>query len=113
MKKISGGVSEFVQSYRAEREHQARLLFTPPKDIRQFSLVYRRFLHQILGFFAIEDVLLHSTQRDGKEILVDRNWLNRLLQTAVSRVLMLLRAQLAYSDDCKELLDSKELTGKI
>lgn len=103
---LLGGKGEFVVSYRAEREHQARLLFTLPKDFRHFAQLYRRFLHQILGFFAIEDVLLHST----KELLVDREWLTRLLTTAVSRVLMLLRAQLAYSVDCKELMDSKELT---
>ncbi|CBY31642.1 unnamed protein product [Oikopleura dioica] len=103
---LLGGKREFIENYRAEREHQARLLFTLPKDIRHFAQIYRRFLHQILGFFAIEDVLLHST----KELLIDREWLARLLTTAVSRVLMLLRAQLAYSVECKELIDSKLLT---
>ena len=102
---LVGGIDDFVEIYRRERQHQAKLLFTAPKDISNFPLVYRNFLHQILGFFAIEDVLLNSSEH-----LVSKSWLERLLQSGVSRVLMLLRSQLAYSDDCTDLLQSKELT---
>ena len=103
--RLLAGLSEFIALYRRERHHQARMLFQPPKDIKNFPDVYRNFLHQMLGFFAIEDALLNSTDN-----LVSRAWLEQLLESGVSRVLMLLRSQLAYSDDCSELLQSKELT---
>ena len=103
--RLLDGHQEFIALYRRERHHQARMLFEPPKDIANFPQVYRAFLHQMLGFFAIEDALINSTEN-----LVSRQWLEQLLESGVSRVLMLLRSQLAYSDDCAELLQSKELT---
>ena len=45
---LVGGIDDFVEIYRRERQHQAKLLFTAPKDISNFPLVYRNFLHQIL-----------------------------------------------------------------
>ena len=87
--RLMAGLSEFIALYRRERHHQARMLFQPPKDIKNFPQVYRNFLHQMLGFFAIEDALINST-----ESLVSRAWLEQLLESGVSRVLMLLRSQL-------------------
>ena len=117
-----GGKESFITQYRLEREEQASLLFKIPKKRKKsninFAQLFADFLTQILGFFAVEDFVHHSTRnslgtpvRDGSDntldTLVSRTWLERQLLTAVSKVVILIRTE--NSDECRQLVEIKKL----
>jgi len=114
---LLGQRDQFIFQYRNEREEQAAILFKLPKsELNSGSVlqIFREFITQILGFFAVEDLVHHSTgstdddRKCGRGPLVDKMWLERLLLTAVSRIVMLIRIQ--QSHECKELQELKKLT---
>ena len=125
-----GGKESFITQYRLEREEQAALLFKIPKKRKKshaiqnvnFAQTFADFLTQILGFFAVEDFVHHSTRTSlgttstsngtsklghDLDMLVSRTWLERQLLTAVSRVVILIRTE--NSDECRQLIEIKKL----
>ena len=120
---FSGGKESFITQYRLEREEQAALLFRIPKKRKKsninFAQLFADFLTQILGFFAVEDFVHHSTrtslgtsvtsasESDSLDTLVSRTWLERQLLTAVSKVVILIRTE--NSDECRQLVEIKKL----
>ena len=100
------------------------MLFKIPKKRKKsninFAQLFADFLTQILGFFAVEDFVHHSTRNslgtpvptgDGSDntldTLVSRTWLERQLLTAVSKVVILIRTE--NSDECRQLVEIKKL----
>jgi len=122
--RLLGGNKSFITQYRLEREEQAALLFRIPKKRKKsninFAQLFADFLTQILGFFAVEDFVHHSTrtslgtshvtspsENDNLDTLVNRTWLERQLLTAVSKVVILIRTE--NSDECRQLIEIKKL----
>ncbi|XP_061566422.1 exocyst complex component 6B isoform X3 [Cololabis saira] len=65
---------------------------------------YRRYFNQIVGFFVVEDHVLHTTQG-----LVNRAYVEELWELALSKIVAALRTHTSYCDDPDLVLDLKTL----
>ncbi|XP_044196534.1 exocyst complex component 6B isoform X5 [Thunnus albacares] len=65
---------------------------------------YRRYFNQIVGFFVVEDHILHTTQG-----LVNRAYVEELWELALSKIIAALRTHSSYCDDPDLVLDLKNL----
>ncbi|XP_047448190.1 exocyst complex component 6B isoform X5 [Mugil cephalus] len=65
---------------------------------------YRRYFNQIVGFFVVEDHVLHTTQG-----LVNRAYVEELWELALSKIVAALRTHSSYCDDPDLVLDLKNL----
>ena len=60
-----------------------------------------------MGFFAVEDYIHHTTKNIGSNVpdtddfssLVSRDWLEKLMSTAVSKIIMLIRPRVQHFCD--------------
>ncbi|CAB1344045.1 unnamed protein product, partial [Coregonus sp. 'balchen'] len=57
-----GDRETFENYYRKQRKKQARLVLQPQANMHETVEGYRRYFNQILGFFVVEDHILHATQ---------------------------------------------------
>ncbi|XP_073763243.1 exocyst complex component 6B isoform X2 [Danio rerio] len=65
---------------------------------------YRRYFNQIVGFFVVEDHILHTTQG-----LVNRAYVEELWELALSKTIAALRTHSSYCTDPDLVLDLKNL----
>ncbi|XP_077444159.1 exocyst complex component 6B [Stigmatopora argus] len=94
----------FENYYRKQRRKQARLVLQPHANMHETLEGYRRYFNQIVGFFVVEDHVLHTTQG-----LVNRAYVEELWDLALSKIVAALRTHSSYCDDPDLVLDLKNL----
>uniref|UniRef100_A0A8C4ZZI7 Exocyst complex component n=1 Tax=Gadus morhua TaxID=8049 RepID=A0A8C4ZZI7_GADMO len=83
---ILGDRETFENYYRKQRKKQARLVLQPQASMHETVEGYRRYFNQIVGFFVVEDHILHATQG-----LVTRAFTEELWNMALSKIIAVLR----------------------
>ncbi|KAH0615689.1 hypothetical protein JD844_025994 [Phrynosoma platyrhinos] len=102
--KDQGARETFENYYRKQRRKQARLVLQPPSNMHETLDGYRKYFNQIVGFFVIEDHILHTSQG-----LVDRAYIDELWDMALSKTIAALRTHSSYCSDPNLVLDLKNL----
>ncbi|XP_015272271.1 PREDICTED: exocyst complex component 6B-like, partial [Gekko japonicus] len=101
---LQGARETFENYYRKQRRKQARLVLQPPSNMHETLDGYRKYFNQIVGFFVVEDHVLHTTPG-----LVDRAYLEELWDMALSKTIAALRTHSSYCSDPNLVLDLKNL----
>ncbi|XP_061439671.1 exocyst complex component 6B isoform X2 [Rhineura floridana] len=101
---VLGARETFENYYRKQRRKQARLVLQPPSNMHETLDGYRKYFNQIVGFFVIEDHVLHTSQG-----LVDRAYIDELWDMALSKTIAALRTHSSYCSDPNLVLDLKNL----
>ncbi|XP_054557701.1 exocyst complex component 6B isoform X2 [Talpa occidentalis] len=101
---VLGARETFENYYRKQRRKQARLVLQPPSNMHETLDGYRRYFNQIVGFFVVEDHILHTTQG-----LVNRAYIDELWEMALSKTIAALRTHSSYCSDPNLVLDLKNL----
>uniref|UniRef100_A0A8C9NRE7 Exocyst complex component n=1 Tax=Serinus canaria TaxID=9135 RepID=A0A8C9NRE7_SERCA len=83
---VLGARETFESYYRKQRRKQARLVLQPPSNMHETLDGYRKYFNQIVGFFVVEDHILHTTQG-----LVNRAYIDELWEMALSKTIAALR----------------------
>ncbi|XP_076828549.1 exocyst complex component 6B isoform X2 [Brachyhypopomus gauderio] len=101
---VLGDRDTFENYYRKQRRKQARLVLQPHSNMHETLEGYRRYFNQIVGFFVVEDHVLHTTQG-----LVNRAFVEELWELALSKTIAALRTHSSYCTDPDLILDLKNL----
>ncbi|KAM9618773.1 exocyst complex component 6 isoform 5-T5 [Trichechus inunguis] len=101
---VLGSEETFENYYRKQRKKQARLVLQPQSNMHETVDGYRRYFTQIVGFFVVEDHILHVTQG-----LVTRAYTDELWNMALSKIIAVLRAHSSYCTDPDLVLELKNL----
>ncbi|XP_068610358.1 exocyst complex component 6 [Brachionichthys hirsutus] len=101
---VLGDRETFENYYRKQRKKQARLVLQPQANMYETVEGYRRYFNQIIGFFVVEDHILHATQG-----LVTRAFTDELWNMALSKIIAVLRTHSSYCDDPDLVLELKNL----
>nr|XP_021333284.1 exocyst complex component 6B isoform X1 [Danio rerio] len=101
---VLGARDTFENYYRKQRRKQARLVLQPHSNMHETLEGYRRYFNQIVGFFVVEDHILHTTQG-----LVNRAYVEELWELALSKTIAALRTHSSYCTDPDLVLDLKNL----
>uniref|UniRef100_A0A6I8NN45 Exocyst complex component n=1 Tax=Ornithorhynchus anatinus TaxID=9258 RepID=A0A6I8NN45_ORNAN len=101
---FQGARETFENYYRKQRRKQARLVLQPPSNMHETLDGYRKYFNQIVGFFVVEDHVLHTTQG-----LVNRAYIDELWEMALSKTVAALRTHSSYCSDPNLVLDLKNL----
>ncbi|CAM4520594.1 unnamed protein product [Leuciscus chuanchicus] len=101
---VLGARDTFENYYRKQRRKQARLVLQPHSNMHETLEGYRRYFNQIVGFFVVEDHILHTTQG-----LVNRAYVEELWELALSKTIAALRTHSSYCTDPDLILDLKNL----
>ncbi|XP_016102100.1 exocyst complex component 6B isoform X1 [Sinocyclocheilus grahami] len=101
---VLGARDTFENYYRKQRRKQARLVLQPHSNMHETLEGYRRYFNQIVGFFVVEDHILHATQG-----LVNRAYVEELWELALSKTIAALRTHSSYCTDPDLILDLKNL----
>ncbi|XP_071311867.1 exocyst complex component 6B isoform X1 [Agelaius tricolor] len=101
---VLGARETFESYYRKQRRKQARLVLQPPSNMHETLDGYRKYFNQIVGFFVVEDHILHTTQG-----LVNRAYIDELWEMALSKTIAALRTHSSYCSDPSLVLDLKNL----
>uniref|UniRef100_A0A672KSK9 Exocyst complex component n=1 Tax=Sinocyclocheilus grahami TaxID=75366 RepID=A0A672KSK9_SINGR len=83
---VLGDRETFENYYRKQRKKQARLVLQPQSNMHETVEGYRKYFNQIVGFFVVEDHILHATQG-----LVTRAFTDELWNMALSKIIAVLR----------------------
>ncbi|XP_070210357.1 exocyst complex component 6B-like [Littorina saxatilis] len=87
---VLGDRDKFETYYRQQRWKQARLSLQPPQNMHESIEAFRKYFHDVVGFFVVEDHILHTTQG-----LVTRSYMDELWETAVEKMSATLRSAAA------------------
>uniref|UniRef100_A0A493TKV8 Exocyst complex component n=1 Tax=Anas platyrhynchos platyrhynchos TaxID=8840 RepID=A0A493TKV8_ANAPP len=101
---VLGDGEIFENYYRKQRRKQARLVLQPQSSMHETVEGYRRYFSQIVGFFVVEDHILHVTQG-----LVTRTYTDELWNMALSKIIAVLRTHSSYCSDPDLVLELKNL----
>ncbi|XP_018416706.1 PREDICTED: exocyst complex component 6B isoform X5 [Nanorana parkeri] len=101
---VLGSREVFENYYRKQRRKQARLVLQPPSNMHETLEGYRKYFYQIVGFFVVEDHILHTTVG-----LVNRAYIDELWDLALSKTMAALRTHSSYCSDPNLVLDLKNL----
>ncbi|XP_034564421.1 exocyst complex component 6 isoform X2 [Notolabrus celidotus] len=101
---VLGDRETFENYYRKQRKKQARLVLQPQSNMHETVEGYRRYFNQIVGFFVVEDHILHATRG-----LVTRAFTDELWNMALSKIIAVLRTHSSYCDDPDLVLELKNL----
>ncbi|XP_076005725.1 exocyst complex component 6 isoform X2 [Genypterus blacodes] len=101
---VLGDRETFENYYRKQRKKQARLVLQPHANMHETVEGYRRYFNQIVGFFVVEDHILHATQG-----LVTRAFTDELWNMALAKIIAVLRTHSSYCDDPDLVLELKNL----
>uniref|UniRef100_A0A672S9K7 Exocyst complex component n=1 Tax=Sinocyclocheilus grahami TaxID=75366 RepID=A0A672S9K7_SINGR len=93
---VLGARDTFENYYRKQRRKQARLVLQPHSNMHETLEGYRHYFNQIVGFFVVEDHILHTTQG-----LVNRAYVEELWELALSKTIAALRTHSV----CLQILD--------
>ncbi|XP_028391174.1 exocyst complex component 6B-like [Dendronephthya gigantea] len=106
---VLGLRDDFVEYYRTQRRKQARLVLeansgnsTTGRSLES----YRLYFHEIVGFFVVEDTIMHTTQG-----LVTRSTIDEMWEMAVAIIAVVLKNQSGYCKETDLLIKVKELIG--
>ncbi|XP_053407122.1 exocyst complex component 6B-like isoform X1 [Mercenaria mercenaria] len=94
----------FETYYRKQRRKQARLSLQPPPNMHDSIDSYKKYFHDIVGFFVVEDHILSTTQG-----LVNRAYMDELWETSVSKIVAVLRTNSAQCKEGSMMLEIKKL----
>ncbi|GAB1290998.1 Exocyst complex component 6B [Apodemus speciosus] len=97
---VLGARETFENYYRKQRRKQARLVLQPPSNMHETLDGYRKYFNQIVGFFVVEDHILHTTQG-----LVNRAYIDELWEMALSKTIAALRTHSVYGFPVNQLFD--------
>ncbi|XP_055955503.1 exocyst complex component 6B isoform X2 [Patella vulgata] len=101
---VLGDREKFENYYRTQRWKQARLSLNPPPNMHESIDAYRKYFHDIVGFFVVEDHIYHTSQG-----LVNRAYIDELWEKAVEKMVATLRSS---AQSCKRsdlMLEIKKL----
>ncbi|CAF92770.1 unnamed protein product, partial [Tetraodon nigroviridis] len=101
---LQGDKETFENYYRKQRKKQARLVLQPQGNMHETVEGYTRYFNQIVGFFVVEDHILHATHG-----LVTRAFTDELWNMALSKIIAVLRTHSSYCDDPDLVLELKNL----
>uniref|UniRef100_A0A671S1W0 Exocyst complex component n=1 Tax=Sinocyclocheilus anshuiensis TaxID=1608454 RepID=A0A671S1W0_9TELE len=101
---VLGDRETFENYYRKQRKKQARLVLQPQSNMHETMEGYRKYFNQIVGFFVVEDHILHATQG-----LVTRAFTDELWNMALSKIIAVLRTHSSYCNDPDLVLELKNL----
>ncbi|XP_047233049.1 exocyst complex component 6 isoform X6 [Girardinichthys multiradiatus] len=101
---VLGDRETFENYYRKQRKKQARLVLQPQANMHETVDGYRRYFNQIVGFFVVEDHILHATRG-----LVTRAFTDELWNMALSKIIAVLRTHSSYCEDPDLVLELKNL----
>ncbi|CAK8688844.1 unnamed protein product [Clavelina lepadiformis] len=101
---LVGSQAQFENYYRTQRRNQARLVLQPSVSMQDNPDAYRNFFHQIVGFFVVEDHVLHTAPN-----LISRQWINDLWEMAISKLIAGLRTDSGYCSDAVVMMKVKNL----
>uniref|UniRef100_A0A8D9FF77 Exocyst complex component n=2 Tax=Cacopsylla melanoneura TaxID=428564 RepID=A0A8D9FF77_9HEMI len=101
---VLGAQDEFQNYYRKQRQEQARLVLQPPPNMHENIASYKTYVHNVVGFFVVEDHVLNTTDN-----LISRAYLDQHWESALSKISNALRTQSAYCTDPTLLLHIKDL----
>lgn len=101
---VLGSRDVFEAYYRKQRRKQARLVLQPHSNMHETLEGYRRYFNQIVGFFVVEDHVLHTSRG-----LVNRPYVEELWDLALSKSCAALRTHSSYCSDPDLVLDLKNL----
>uniref|UniRef100_A0A3B4Z2M4 Exocyst complex component n=1 Tax=Stegastes partitus TaxID=144197 RepID=A0A3B4Z2M4_9TELE len=101
---VLGDRETFENYYRKQRKKQARLVLQPQANMHETVEGYRKYFNQIVGFFVVEDHILHATRG-----LVTRAFTDELWNMALSKIIAVLRTHSSYCDDPDLVLELKNL----
>uniref|UniRef100_A0A1A7Y6W8 Exocyst complex component n=1 Tax=Iconisemion striatum TaxID=60296 RepID=A0A1A7Y6W8_9TELE len=101
---VLGDRETFESYYRKQRKKQARLVLQPQANMHETVEGYRRYFNQIVGFFVVEDHVLHATTG-----LVTRAFTDELWNMALSKIIAVLRTHSSYCEDPDLVLELKTL----
>ncbi|XP_069756643.1 exocyst complex component 6-like isoform X5 [Narcine bancroftii] len=101
---ILGDRETFESYYRRQRRKQAGLVLQPQSNMHDTVEGYRKYFNQIVGFFVVEDHVLHATQG-----LVTRAFTDELWNMALSKIIAVLRTHSSYCTDPDLVLELKNL----
>ncbi|XP_076856135.1 exocyst complex component 6 isoform X3 [Brachyhypopomus gauderio] len=101
---VLGDRETFENYYRKQRKKQARLVLQPQSNMHETVEGYRKYFNQIVGFFVVEDHILHATQG-----LVTRAFTEELWNMALSKIIAVLRTHSSYCNDPDLVLELKNL----
>ncbi|XP_070608495.1 exocyst complex component 6 isoform X3 [Erythrolamprus reginae] len=101
---VLGDAETFENYYRKQRRKQARLVLQPQSNMHETVEDYRRYFSQIVGFFVVEDHILHATQG-----LITRAYTDELWNMALSKIVAVLRTHSSYCTDPDLVLELKNL----
>ncbi|CAB3998475.1 Hypothetical predicted protein [Paramuricea clavata] len=106
---VLGLRDEFIDYYRVQRRKQARLVLeanssnsTTGRSLES----YRLYFHEVVGFFVVEDTIMHTTQG-----LVTRSTIDEMWEMAVAIIAVVLQNQSGYCKETDLLIKVKELIG--
>ncbi|XP_053165463.1 exocyst complex component 6 isoform X2 [Hemicordylus capensis] len=101
---VLGDAETFENYYRKQRRKQARLVLQPQSNMHETVEGYRRYFSQIVGFFVVEDHILHVTHG-----LITRAYTDELWNMALSKIIAVLRTHSSYCTDPDLVLELKNL----
>ncbi|XP_036428169.1 exocyst complex component 6 isoform X5 [Colossoma macropomum] len=101
---VLGDRETFENYYRKQRKKQARLVLQPQSNMHETVEGYRKYFNQVVGFFVVEDHILHATQG-----LVTRAFTDELWNMALSKIIAVLRTHSSYCNDPDLVLELKNL----
>ncbi|XP_061412482.1 LOW QUALITY PROTEIN: exocyst complex component 6B-like [Lethenteron reissneri] len=101
---VLGARDTFENYYRNQRRQQARLVLQAQSNMHETLEGYKKYFNQIVGFFVVEDHILHTTQG-----LVNRAYMDELWDMALSRIIAVLRTHSSYCTNPNLVLDLKHL----
>ncbi|XP_053306061.1 exocyst complex component 6 isoform X4 [Spea bombifrons] len=101
---VLGDKEVFENYYRKQRRKQARLVLQPQSNMHETVEGYRKYFSQIVGFFVVEDHILHVT-----EGLVTAAYTAELWNMAQSKIIAVLRTYSSYCTDPDLVLELKNL----
>ncbi|KAM4637062.1 exocyst complex component 6 isoform 2-T2 [Discoglossus pictus] len=101
---VLGDKEVFENYYRKQRRKQARLVLQPQSNMHETVEGYRRYFSQIVGFFVVEDHILHVTQG-----LVTGTYTMELWNMAQAKIIAVLRTHSSYCTDPDLVLELKNL----
>ncbi|XP_051927031.1 exocyst complex component 6 isoform X2 [Hippocampus zosterae] len=101
---VLGDRETFENYYRKQRKKQARLVLQPQANMHETVEGYRRYFNQIVGFFVVEDHILHATQG-----LVTKAFTDELWNMALAKIIAVLRTHSSYCEDPDLVLELKNL----
>lgn len=112
---VVGKRESFMEDYRNQRRMQVRLAIKPHGHWKGNINDYKKFFYGIVGFFVVEDTILHTTQSltsktgSREESLVTRKIVNEFWTMAQDEALAVLRSNCSSCVDYYLLLKVKQL----